>query len=108
MTSPVACLYKSSILSEPARKICHGFVKVRPVIDEIKSTGVSTLMGIADCLNRRGIPTRTGKPIWFASTVKTVVGDAALKRHAASLWFNPLFRRIQSRFKKGYSLRVFS
>jgi DNA invertase Pin-like site-specific DNA recombinase len=48
--------------------------KVRPVIDEIRSTGVSTLMGIAACLNRRGIPTRTGRPVWFASTVKTVVG----------------------------------
>jgi hypothetical protein len=48
--------------------------KVRPVIDEIKSTGISILMGIADSLNRRGIPTRTGKPVWFASTVKTVVG----------------------------------
>jgi DNA invertase Pin-like site-specific DNA recombinase len=48
--------------------------KVRPIIDEIKSTGVSTLAGIAQCLNRRGILTRTGKPVWFPSTVKTVVG----------------------------------
>jgi hypothetical protein len=47
--------------------------KIRPVIDEIKSTGVSTLTGIADCLNRRGIPTRTGKSVWFPSTVKNVV-----------------------------------
>jgi DNA invertase Pin-like site-specific DNA recombinase len=48
--------------------------KVRPVIDEIKSTGVTTLAGIAQCLTRRGIPTRTGKTVWFPSTVKTVVG----------------------------------
>jgi hypothetical protein len=48
--------------------------KIRPVIDEIKSTGISSLTGIADCLNRRGIPTRTGKSQWFPSTVKTVVG----------------------------------
>lgn len=48
--------------------------KIRPIIDEIRSTGVSTLTGIADCLNRRGIPTRTGKSVWFPSTVKTVVG----------------------------------
>ena len=47
--------------------------KVRPVIDEIKTTGVSTLTGIAECLTRRGIPTRTGKTVWFASTVKTVM-----------------------------------
>jgi len=50
--------------------------KVRPIIDEIKSTGVSTLTGIAQCLNRRGILTRTGKPVWFASTVRSVDGIA--------------------------------
>jgi DNA invertase Pin-like site-specific DNA recombinase len=48
--------------------------KVQPVIDEIRSTGVKTLTGIAECLNRRGILTRTGKSVWFPSTVKTVVG----------------------------------
>ena len=48
--------------------------KIRPIIDEIKSTGVKTLTGIAECLTRRGIPTRTGKTVWFPSTVKTVVG----------------------------------
>ena len=48
--------------------------KIRPVVDEIKSTGVSTLTGIADCLNRKGILTRTGESVWFPSTVKTVVG----------------------------------
>lgn len=48
--------------------------RVRPIIEEIKSSGVTTLTGIAQCLSRRGIPTRTGKTVWFASTVKTVVG----------------------------------
>ena len=48
--------------------------KVRPIIDEIKSTGVKTLTGIAECLTRRGVPTRTGKSVWFPSTVKTVTG----------------------------------
>jgi hypothetical protein len=48
--------------------------KVRPIIDEIKSTGVTTLTEIAQCLTRRGILTRTGKTVWFPSTVKTVVG----------------------------------
>ena len=47
--------------------------KVRPIIDEIKSTGVTTLKGIGECLTRRGIPTRTGKTVWFPSTVKTVI-----------------------------------
>ena len=48
--------------------------KIRPVIDEIKSTGARSLTEIALCLTRRGIPTRTGKSQWFPSTVKTVIG----------------------------------
>lgn len=48
--------------------------KVRPIIDEIKQSGVETLSGIALCLTRRGIPTRTGKTVWFGSTVKCVTG----------------------------------
>jgi DNA invertase Pin-like site-specific DNA recombinase len=48
--------------------------KVRPVIDQIRSTGAKSLTEIALCLTRRGIPTRTGKSQWFPSTVKTVVG----------------------------------
>jgi DNA invertase Pin-like site-specific DNA recombinase len=47
--------------------------RVRPIIEEIKSSGVTTLTGIAQCLTRRGIPTRTGKTVWFASTVKAVI-----------------------------------
>ncbi len=47
--------------------------KVRPIIEEIKSTGVTTLTEIAQCLTRRGIFTRTGKAVWFPSTVKTVI-----------------------------------
>ena len=47
--------------------------RVRPIIDEIRSSGVSTLQGIADCLTRRGIPTRYGNTTWFPSTVKTVL-----------------------------------
>jgi DNA invertase Pin-like site-specific DNA recombinase len=47
--------------------------KVRPIIEEIKSAGISTITGIAQSLTRRGIPTRTGKSIWYGSTVKTVL-----------------------------------
>lgn len=46
--------------------------KVLPVIEEIRSAGVKTLQGIADCLNRRGIPTRNGKS-WHPSSVRNVV-----------------------------------
>jgi len=47
-------------------------VKIRPLIEEIRQTGVSTLQGIADCLNRRGILTRTGKSVWYPTTVRNV------------------------------------
>ena len=46
--------------------------KISPLIEEIRRTGVSTLQGIADCLNRRGIPTRTGKSVWYPATVRNV------------------------------------
>lgn len=48
--------------------------RVRPIIDELKASGVKTLTELALCLTRRGIPTRTGKTVWFGSTVKTVTG----------------------------------
>jgi len=46
--------------------------KMIPIIEEIRLAGVKTLQGIADCLNRRGIPTRTGKPLWFPATVNAI------------------------------------
>jgi len=51
--------------------------KVLPVIDEIRSAGVQTLQGIADCLNRRGIPTRSGKT-WYPSSVRNVIQGGGL------------------------------
>lgn len=47
--------------------------KMNPLIEEIRQAGVSTLQGIADCLNRRGIPTRTGKPVWYPTSVRNVL-----------------------------------
>lgn len=46
--------------------------KVFPIIQEIKSAGVSTLRGICECLNRRGIPTRNGKN-WYPATVRNIL-----------------------------------
>jgi len=51
--------------------------KVFPVIEEIKSAGVKTLQGIADCLNRRGIPSRSGKT-WYPSSVRNILQGGAL------------------------------
>lgn len=46
--------------------------RVKPLIQEIQAAGVKTLQGIADCLNRRGIPTRSGKT-WHPSTVRNII-----------------------------------
>ena len=51
--------------------------KVVPVIQGIQSAGVATLQGIADCLNRRGIPTRTGKT-WHSATVRDILQREAV------------------------------
>jgi DNA invertase Pin-like site-specific DNA recombinase len=51
-------------------------IKVVPIIEEIKTAGVDTLQGIADCLNRRGIPTRTGKT-WHPATVRNILQGGA-------------------------------
>ena len=46
--------------------------KTLPIVQGIQSAGVATLQGIADCLNRRGISTRTGKT-WFPATVRNIL-----------------------------------
>ena len=46
--------------------------KVFPIIQEIKAAGVSTLRGICECLNRRGISTRNGKA-WYPATVRNIL-----------------------------------
>lgn len=42
---------------------------IRPVIDDIRKAGITTLLGIANELNRRGFQTRRGKK-WTAQQVK--------------------------------------
>ena len=62
-----------SLMNEGAKRARVEFAsKIRPIIEEIKRTGISTLQGIADCLNRRGIQSRTGK-IWHPSNVRNVL-----------------------------------
>lgn len=46
--------------------------EILPVIQDIQKTGVKTAKGIAECLNRRGIPTRQGKE-WGTSSVRNVL-----------------------------------
>jgi DNA invertase Pin-like site-specific DNA recombinase len=47
-------------------------IKITPIIEDIKKAGVKTLQGLADCLNRRGISTRTGKS-WTPGLVRNVL-----------------------------------
>jgi DNA invertase Pin-like site-specific DNA recombinase len=62
-----------ALMNEGARRAKIEFVAaIRPLILEIQNTGVTTLQGVADCLNRRGIETRTGKQ-WFPATVRNVL-----------------------------------
>ncbi len=48
---------------------------VLPVVRDIERAGVTTLQGIADALNARGIPTARGRR-WYPSTVKNLLGRA--------------------------------
>ena len=58
---------------------------VLPVIHDIKRAGVTTLLGIADALNARGIGTARGRR-WYASTVRNLLvraGQMELAKEAA-------------------------
>lgn len=46
--------------------------KMASIVAEIRSSGVETFQGIADCLNRRGYATRTGKQ-WFPASVRNLI-----------------------------------
>jgi len=46
--------------------------RMASIVAEIRSSGVETLQGVADCLNRRGFTTRTGKQ-WFPATVRNLL-----------------------------------
>ncbi len=60
-------------MNEGARKGRIDFKKVIiPIINEIKSTGIKTLQGVADCLNRRGISTRNGKQ-WYPTQIRNLL-----------------------------------
>ena len=62
-------------MNEGARKGRIDFKnKIIPIINEIKSTGIETLQGVADCLNRRGISTRNGKQ-WYPTQIRNLLVD---------------------------------
>ena len=51
---------------------------VVPVIRDIERAGVTTLQGIANALNARGIRTARGRR-WYATTVRNVLDRAVLE-----------------------------
>ncbi len=51
---------------------------VAPVIRDIERAGVTTLQGIADALNARGVRTARGRQ-WYATTVKNVLDRAGVE-----------------------------
>lgn len=62
-----------ALMVHGARKGKEAFsMRVRPIVEEIRLAGVTTLQGIADCLNRRGIATRQGKQ-WYPATVRNLI-----------------------------------
>jgi len=59
-------------MNEGCRSAKLKFVKdIQPIINEIQRSGIDTLQGIADCLNRRGIKSRSGGS-WHPSTVRRI------------------------------------
>jgi DNA invertase Pin-like site-specific DNA recombinase len=52
----------------------HGWatLTIRPVIERIQDSGVTSYRGIATKLNQLGVPTRRGK-LWFPTSVKNVI-----------------------------------
>jgi DNA invertase Pin-like site-specific DNA recombinase len=61
------------LMNDGASKAKKEFrIKIIPIINDIKKAGVKTLQGLADCLNRRGISTRTGKS-WTPGLVRNVL-----------------------------------
>jgi hypothetical protein len=43
-----------------------------PIIEGIRAAGITTLGGIADALNKRGVPTARGG-IWHAMTIRSLL-----------------------------------
>ncbi len=59
-------------MNDACRRAKSSFLaQIHPVITEIRQSGVRTLQGIADCLNRRGIQSRAGGQ-WHPSTVRRI------------------------------------
>jgi hypothetical protein len=54
------------------KNMCAHQANVLPVIDQIKAIGTTSLRGIADQLNQRGLKTARGGA-WYAGTVRNTL-----------------------------------
>jgi DNA invertase Pin-like site-specific DNA recombinase len=69
--NPAAALVKArAVWSQDARQRADN---VKPIIEQIRAAGVTTLRGIADALNARGVATARGGE-WHAMTVRRALG----------------------------------
>jgi hypothetical protein len=47
--------------------------QLAPIVDDIRHGGITSWYGIATELNKRGVPTATGKGIWEPAQVRRVM-----------------------------------
>jgi hypothetical protein len=52
---------------EAARK---AFIQLAPIVAELRGGGITSWYGIAMALNKRGVPTSTGRGIWEPAQVR--------------------------------------
>jgi hypothetical protein len=53
--------------------VLHFATNVLPIVDSIRAAGITSLTGIAEALNARGVRTARGGA-WHATTVRRLLG----------------------------------
>ena len=51
--------------------------EIMPIIDGVRAVGITTLDGIADALNKRGVATAWGEQ-WYPSTIRRILMRAVI------------------------------
>jgi hypothetical protein len=57
--------------------------QLAPIVAELRRSGVTSWYGIATALNKRGVPTATGRGIWEPAQVRRVMERLARDAAAA-------------------------
>jgi hypothetical protein len=61
----------------PSKEIRRARADLAPVIAELRASGVTSLHGLANELNRRGIPTVAGSGRWYHTQVRRLLARLA-------------------------------